>query len=88
MKLKLDKKLSGLTPSEKNSLLDRGPADEPQLRDQVRGLLNQVRTDGDDALRAMTKKFDGVELETLEVPRARWEEALRAMDPALRSNLE
>ena len=88
MKLKLDKKLSGLTPSEKNSLLNRGPADEPQLRDQVRGLLNQVRTDGDDALRAMTKKFDGVELENLEVPRTRWEEALRAMDPALRSNLE
>jgi len=88
MKLKIDKPLGELTSREMESLLNRRPPDEPQLRGQVAEILERVRADGDEALRAMARDFDRVEIQELEVPRERWEEALEALDPALRSDLE
>ena len=81
-------RLADLTPAERSLLLDRRPADEPEVRAQVAGLLAQVRARGDAALVEMAKRFDRVELTALEVPRARWENALVALDESVRAALE
>jgi histidinol dehydrogenase len=88
MKLKIDKPLAALTGKERGFLTDRRPSDEPGLRDAVGEILARVREDQDYALREMALEFDKVELESLEVPRKLWEEAVSALDPALRENLQ
>ena len=40
---------------------------DPRLRDAVTRILEQVAADGDLALRALTRRFDGCELDALEV---------------------
>jgi len=88
MKLAIDKRVSELTPEEAHRLFNRRPSDEPQLQASVTDILHRVRRDGDEALRFMAREFDGVELEALEVPPEVWEEALEALDPDLRKDLE
>ena len=88
MKLAVDAVLSDLTPDERRLLLDRRPADEPDLRERVAAILDDVGERGDEALREMARRWDGVEIEDLEVPRERWEEALEALDPEVREALE
>ena len=50
----------------------------------VRRIVAQVQADGDSALRALTRRFDGVELDALEVGDAEFSEAEAGIDPALR----
>jgi histidinol dehydrogenase len=45
----------------------------------VREVIEQVRRDGDDALRELTRRFDGVELDELAVPRAEFAAARQAL---------
>ncbi len=54
----------------------------------VQSILEEVRTGGDDAVRALTEKFDGVRLDGLRVPAAEMEAALEAIPPLLRESLE
>jgi histidinol dehydrogenase len=58
------------------------------IGDRTASIIARVRRDGDDALRALAVELDGVELETLEVPRARWHSALDALPRPLRQALE
>lgn len=88
LKLRMDGKVSELAPDERELLLQRRPADEGELRERVAALMDEVRREGDTALLRMARDFDGVELERLEVPRERWDEALAGLDPAVRSQLE
>jgi histidinol dehydrogenase len=88
MKLRIDKALGDLSPQEREGLLNRRPSDEPVLRSTVSEILEKVRAEGDEALRAMAREFDKVEIHELEVPRERWDQALKALDPALRADLE
>ena len=88
MKLAIDKKISDLTPEETEQLFNRRPSDEPKLQVLVGDILRRVRVDGDEALRSMAREFDGVKLEALEVPLERCREALEALDPGLRKDLE
>lgn len=81
-------RLSELGSDDRRLLLDRRPADEPQLQEQVRAILGEVRQNGDVALRAMARRYDGVGLEELEVPRRAWFEALDRLDPLVRKDLE
>lgn len=60
--------------------------DEPVAA--VRAILDEVRTGGDDALRACTERFDGVRLDDLRVPPTECTAALAAIPPALRAALE
>jgi histidinol dehydrogenase len=60
----------------------------PALEAGVRDILEEVRSRGDAALLELAGRFDGVKLDTLEVPRARWDEALEALAPELRAALE
>lgn len=69
-------------PSER---LPRPPVDLGGIREDVRDILTAVRERGDEAVRALTRRFDGVELETVEVPREILDDARDALDPGLRT---
>jgi histidinol dehydrogenase len=81
-------RLSDLTPEDRRLLLERRPADEPEVRETVREIVTDVRNRGDAALRDMALRYDGWEAESLEVPRGRWEEALTELDSEVRTALE
>ncbi len=70
------------------ALFDRSTSSDDAIRERTADILARVRRDGDPALRAMAFEFDGVALESLEVPRKLWRCALDSLDPALRSALE
>ena len=54
----------------------------------VRSILAEVRSGGDEAVRAFTEKFDGVRLESLRVPPTEVDAALESIPPLLRESLE
>ena len=54
----------------------------------VNAILAEVRTGGDDAVLALTEKFDGVRPESLRVPQAEVDAALEGIPPLLRESLE
>lgn len=88
LQIAVEKRVSELNADDRVLLLERRPSDETRLRDAVRGILETVQGEGDRALFRMAKDFDGVELASLEVPRARWDEALEGLDPRVRQALE
>jgi histidinol dehydrogenase len=88
LRIAIEKELRALTDADRAILLERRPSDEAALRDAVRQILEEVRTTGDRALFRMAEAFDGVALTTLEVPKARWTEALDALPEAVRTALE
>lgn len=69
-------------------LLERTTSSDDVVRGRVAGIIGRVRRDGDEALRAMALEFDGVSIEELEVPRARWMRALDGLDASLRRAME
>ncbi len=86
--LAVRKRLEELDDGDRRILLDRRPDDDANVRDDVRRILADVQERGDAALLDMTRRFDGVDLASVEVPRRRWEQALAELDPALRRALE
>jgi histidinol dehydrogenase len=88
LSLAIEKNVADLTDPDRTLLLDRRPDDEGALQDRVRALLEEVRAHGDQALFRMARDYDRVTLEALEIPRSRWDEALEALDPAVRAALE
>ncbi len=80
--------LQALTAADRAALFDRSTSDDPGLRSVTTGILAAVRQRGDSALRELARRFDGADLDALEVPRARWQAALDALDPARRRALE
>lgn len=59
-----------------------GPADA------VAAIIDDVRANGDEALRRLTERFDGVPLEDLRISQDACDQALEAIDPSLRDALE
>lgn len=88
MRIAVEGTVSGLTPEQRTLLLERRPTDEGRLREAVRAILERVRTEGDAALLDFARRFDRVELESLEVPRSAWERALAGLSPDVREGLE
>lgn len=80
--------LADLAEEARRHLLERTPADEPRVAEQVAALMDDVRHRGDEALLEMAQRFDGVKLPALEVPRTAWDAAVEALDPAVRRALE
>jgi histidinol dehydrogenase len=80
--------VESLTPVARRQLFDRSTSVDADVRRQTADIIARVQRDGDEALRAMAREFDGATLQHLEVPRSEWDRALRAMDPALRASLE
>lgn len=81
-------RLSELDPAARRRLLDRAPADAPDVASTVATILDDVRVRGDRALLEMAERFDGVRPDSLEVPRDRWDAALRTLDSDVVSALE
>lgn len=69
-------------------LFERGSANDPAMRDRTRRIIDRVRVEGDTALLAFAREFDGAVMESLEVPRSAWRSALDALPVALRRSLE
>ncbi|MBO4410541.1 MAG: histidinol dehydrogenase [Spirochaetales bacterium] len=79
-------------------ILEYGPALEKEIFSRttsskdvsaaVSAILADVRALGDKALRDYTKRFDGADLDTIEVPRCEIEEAASSMDPEFLRVLE
>lgn len=70
-----------------NDLLKRSTTSYGQYEEVVEGILNDVRTRGDEALFEYTEKFDRVKLDAsaIKVSEAEFEEAYKAVDPKLLS---
>ena len=88
MRIAMEGRIADLTAAQKTLLFERRPSDEADVQQATRALLDDVRARGDDALREMTAKFDRVQLEAIEIPKARWAEAVTSLDPDVRSALE
>jgi len=81
-------RLDSLAAGDLAALVDRTPPAAEGVRETVAGLIHEVRERGDAALLGMAARFDGVALESIEVPRARWDEALATLDVDTRAALE
>ena len=77
---------AGLSADERAAALARPPSNSSEERiAAVQRILAQVRADGDTALRALTRRFDNVELDSIEVGAAEFDAAEAGLDPALRA---
>ena len=68
--------------------LPRPSVDEEGPVEVVRGILSEVQSRGDQALREFTSRFDGVELSDLRVSAEEMQSALESLAPELRKALE
>ena len=66
------------------ALLKRSPVNYTEYEDTVRGIIADVRKNGDEAVFALEKKFDKCSLtkDTIRVTREEIEEAYKELDPA------
>jgi histidinol dehydrogenase len=81
-------RLASLSRAERERLFDRGRAADAEVEAAVRGVIDEVRRGGDHALRDLALRFDGVRLESLEVPLGVCRDALDGLDREVRSALE
>ena len=80
---------SALDERERRIALRRPPlARSEELRNTVARIITQVRADGDSALRALTRRFDGCELERFEVAVDEFTAAAERLDPATRQAID
>lgn len=77
-----------LSAPDRAALFDRSTSSDASVRSATASIIQRVRADGDRALTELARAFDGVDLERLEVPRAKCAEALARIDPTLRRVLE
>lgn len=80
--------VAGLTPDDRRALVDRTLPGGDDIRTGVARIVAEVRAGGDATLLRLAAELDGVSLTTLEVPRARWRQALERTRPAVRGALE
>jgi len=72
---------------QKRQLARAGVSRDPALSVKMQAVINDIKTRGDEALTSYTKAFDGVELSRFRVSEAELDEAVAALDPALREAL-
>jgi histidinol dehydrogenase len=82
--LRLTGTLASLSAADRRLLLDRAPLADSEIAARTAAIIRDVRARGDDALRHLARRFDGVELGSLEIPKEARRRALDAIDPALR----
>jgi histidinol dehydrogenase len=80
--------LRGVATSELAARLPRPHVDVDGPIDAVRAILADVRRRGDEAVRELTERFDGLVLDDPAVPADELAQALDQADPALREALE
>ena len=62
-------------------ILNRDIRAEKNVEDVVDAIIADVRARGDEALKEYALKFDGAQLEDLQVTRQEMDDALASMDP-------
>lgn len=80
--------IAGLTTESRQALLRRDAVDDDMVRTTVAAIIDLVRRDGDDALRALAREYDQAKLTSIEVPRTACAAALQSLPPALRDAME
>ncbi|HKA82316.1 MAG TPA: histidinol dehydrogenase, partial [Acidimicrobiales bacterium] len=80
--------LRGSGTADLRSRLPRPAAQVEPPVDEVRAVLAEVRDGGDDAIRSLIRRFDGVEVDELRVPPAEVAAALDRIPGRLRAALE
>jgi len=80
--------LRGRRDADPLPLLPRAELDVAAAVEQIRPVVEDVRLRGAEAVRAATQRFDGVALTGLRVPARALQEALGALNPAVRAALE
>ena len=77
-------------PARKNwaSLIQRPERNLPEVEQEVANILGQVRTQGDSALRELTLRFSGANLDSLLVTQAELDAAESALPEALREAIQ
>ena len=88
IKLRAFGALDALDAETRRALMSRSGNRSVALRDATAAIVDDVRNRGDVALREMCARFDGVALESLEVPRSEGARALDATSPSVRAALE
>ena len=83
----LYKNLSELTDEEMAGLIDRS-GELADVGETVAAILEDVRENGDDAIRKYTHKFDGAQLTDIEVSSEEIDEAVKSIDGSLLKHLE
>jgi histidinol dehydrogenase len=81
-------RLAGLSQVDRELLFDRSTSSDAEVRERTVAIVRDVRSRGDAALRELARRFDRVDLESLEVPHARWRAALDGIDAQLRRAME
>ncbi len=76
----VEARLAELDDRQRRLLFERRPSDDEGVEEATRDMLMRVRRDGDVALRDFARRFDGVELTALEVPREEWGRAMESLD--------
>lgn len=71
-----------------NSLLTRPVFDSSSLFETVSKVLDDVRANGDSAIKKYTQQFDGVNVDTVEVTRTEIEAADKLVSPLLKQAIE
>ena len=80
--------LADLTAADQRALNDRATSSDSLVGERTAAIVARVRRDGDEALRALARELDGVELSALEVPRAHLARALDLLPSPLRAAME
>jgi histidinol dehydrogenase len=86
--LRFTGRICDLSAADRDALFDRTARIEESLGERVASIIADVRRRGDKALCEMARDFDGVALESLEVPRDRLTRALDELNPQLRRAME
>jgi len=88
--LRFTGRVDRLTADARRALCERTSDDagDGTVRARTAAIIARVRREGDAALVAMAREFDGAELTQLEVPRAEWRAALEEIDAGLRRAME
>ena len=80
--------ISDLPTSDRRALVDRANAQDEAVRLAAAGIIRDVRERGDAALREQCRRYDGVDLDSLEVTREARRAALDTLDQAVRRAME
>ncbi|KXS42059.1 MAG: histidinol dehydrogenase [Methanohalophilus sp. T328-1] len=83
----LYKKIKDLTNGELDNLMERA-SDLMAVRDAVETILEDVKKEGDSALRHYTEKFDKARIGAIEVTEDEINEAMTKIDPSLLKHLD
>ena len=69
-------------------LLKRPAFETAQLNETVKAVLDEIKADGDKAVKKYTTQFDKVELDELQVSNAEIEEGIATLDKNLKNAIE